>query len=222
MNDSNPKLTPKETEVLSVIAKNVRQKGYPPSVREIGDRVGLRSSSTVHGYLKRLEKKGIIKRDPTKPRAIEILSKDTVENITGLKLPYINKHDDNNTKMTSVPILGRVAAGLPLLAVENREDTILLPKSLTGSGEFFMLTVRGNSMIDAGIFEGDLVLVRRQPSADNGDIVVALIEDEATVKRFYKENYHIRLQPENKNMEPIKVKNAKILGKVVGLYRKFH
>jgi len=220
MNDS--KFTPKEADILAVIVKNLRQKGYPPSVREIGDKVGLRSSSTVHGYLKRLEKKGVIRRDPTKPRAIEILSKDAVKNITGLKLPVESEYTYNDIEMTSVPVLGRVAAGVPLLAVENREDTILLPKSLTGFGEMFMLRVRGDSMVDAGIFEGDLVLVRKQPSANNGDIVVALIEDEATIKRFYKESNYIRLQPENKNMKPIKVKDVKILGKVVGLYRKFH
>jgi len=220
---SNLKLTSKEADILSVIVKNVRQKGYPPSVREIGDKVGLRSSSTVHGYLKRLEKKGIIRRDPAKPRAIEILlSKSNVEDITGLKLPEANGTIYDNIEMTSIPILGRVAAGVPLLAVENREDTILLPKSFTGKGEMFMLRVRGESMIDAGILEGDLVLVRRQPFANNGDIVVALIEDEATVKRFYKEKDHIRLQPENKNIKPIKVKDAKVLGKVIGLYRKFN
>ncbi|MDQ0285745.1 repressor LexA [Desulfofundulus luciae] len=201
----NTALTPREKIILEVIKENIRTKGYPPSVREIGQIVGLKSSSTVHNYLKRLEHKGLLRRDPTKPRALELLERT---------LPF-------SQPMRMVPLLGRVAAGEPILAVENQEDVFPLPASFTGEGEFFMLTVRGDSMIEAGILDGDLVVVRRQPSADNGDIVVALLEDEATVKRFFRENDHIRLQPENKAMSPIRVKNPLILGKVVGLLRKF-
>ncbi|HHW43137.1 transcriptional repressor LexA [Desulfofundulus thermobenzoicus] len=198
-------LTPREETILAVIRENVRLKGYPPSVREIGEVVGLKSSSTVHSYLKRLEKKGLLRRDPTKPRALELLERTT----------------NMQPSMRMVPLLGRVAAGEPILAVENREELIPLPVSFTGEGEFFMLKVRGDSMIEAGILDGDMVVVRRQPAADNGDIVVALLEDEATVKRFFRENDHVRLQPENRTMSPIRVKNPVILGKVVGLLRKF-
>ncbi|MCL5290464.1 MAG: transcriptional repressor LexA [Eubacteriales bacterium] len=199
-------LTSREAAILAVIKKSIRQKGYPPAVREIGQIVGLSSSSTVHNYLKRLEEKGYLRRDPTKPRAIEIL-----DEMVG-----------RNYEVTGVPILGRVAAGKPLLAVENREDVFPLPVDFTGEGEFFMLTVRGDSMIDAGILEGDMVLVRHQPDAVNGDIVVALLEDEATIKRFYREVSRIRLQPENKFMEPIYASEVKVLGKVVGLVRKIN
>lgn len=199
-------LTSREAAILAVIKKSIRQKGYPPAVREIGQIVGLSSSSTVHNYLKRLEEKGYLRRDPTKPRAIEIL-----DEMVG-----------RSYEVTGVPILGRVAAGKPLLAVENREDVFPLPVDFTGEGEFFMLTVRGDSMIDAGILEGDMVLVRNQPDAVNGDIVVALLEDEATIKRFYREVSRIRLQPENKFMEPIYASEVKVLGKVVGLVRKIN
>ncbi|MTI79494.1 MAG: transcriptional repressor LexA [Firmicutes bacterium] len=205
-------LNKREQSILDVIKENLREKGYPPSVREIGKSVGLSSSSTVHGYLKKLEQKGIIRRDPTKPRAIELLN-DTGEEVFNSS-GYIE--DD---KMAEVPVLGQVAAGSPLLAVENREDVIKLPRSFTGYGELFMLRVRGESMIEAGILDGDLVLVRRQPTAIDGEIVVALLEGESTVKRFYKEKTHIRLQPENPNMAPILVRDVQILGKVVGLLR---
>lgn len=199
-------LTPKQAAILEVIKRNIRQKGYPPSVREIGQAVGLSSSSTVHGYLKKLEDKGFLRRDPTKPRAMEILDGFEHE-----KIDFVN-----------VPLLGRVAAGLPLLAVENREDIFPLPLHFTGTGDFFMLTVRGDSMIEAGILDGDMVVVRSQNDAINGDIVVALLEDEATVKRYYKETGRIRLQPENSLMEPIYVTEIHVLGKVVGLVRKIH
>jgi len=201
------KLTPREEAILNVIKESIHRKGYPPSVREIGQKVGLRSSSTVHSYLKRLEEKGTIRRDPTKPRAIEVLGRDPRE------------HPAN---FNWIPVLGRVAAGLPLLAVENRETFFPLPSDFTGPGEFFMLTVKGESMIEMGIFEGDLVIVRKQSTADSGDIVVALLEDEATVKRFFKEKDHIRLQPENRNMAPIITRDVKILGKVIGLLRKIY
>lgn len=198
-------LTPREEAILNVIKEAIQKKGYPPSVREIGQKVGLRSSSTVHSYLKRLEEKEVIRRDPTKPRAIEVL---------GIK------PREQTASFTWIPVLGRVAAGSPLLAVENRESFFPLPSDFTGEGEFFMLTVKGESMIDVGIFEDDLVIVRKQPTADNGDIVVALLEDKATVKRFFKEKDHIRLQPENQHMAPIVTRNIKILGKVIGLLRK--
>jgi repressor LexA len=199
-------LTSREAANLTVIKKNIRQKGYPPSVREIGLVVGLSSSSTVHGYLKRLEGKGYLRRDPTKPRAIEVL--DEVAN--------------GSYNVIGIPVLGRVAAGVPLLAVENREDIFPLPADFTGEGEFFILTVRGDSMIEAGMLEDDMVVVRRQPDADNGDIIVALLEDEATVKRFFRENGRIRLQPENSRLEPIYTRDIQILGKVIGLVRKIH
>jgi repressor LexA len=196
-------LTSKQAEILAVIKDNLRRKGYPPSVREIGQAVGLSSSSTVHGYLRKLEKKGYLRRDPTKPRAIEVLDLES-----------------ESVKCVNVPLLGRVAAGLPILAVENKEETFPLPTHFTGSGEFFMLKVQGESMIEAGILNGDLVVVRQQNDANNGDIVVALLEEEATVKRFYKEKNRFRLQPENRAMDPIYAQELQVLGKVIGLVRK--
>ncbi|MDD4334357.1 MAG: transcriptional repressor LexA [Desulfotomaculaceae bacterium] len=199
-------LTPKQAAILAVIKKNIKQKGYPPSVREIGQEVGLSSSSTVHGYLKKLEAKGYLRRDATKPRAMEVLDDMEEE-----KVEFVN-----------VPLLGRVAAGMPVLAVENREGLFPLPTHFTGIGEFFMLTVRGNSMIEAGILDEDMVVVRRQNDVNNGDIVVALIDEEATVKRFFREKSRVRLQPENCRMEPIYATDLQILGKVIGLVRKIH
>jgi repressor LexA len=199
-------LTPKQAAILTFIKDNIRKKGYPPSVREIGQAVGLSSSSTVHGYLKKLEDKGYLRRDPAKPRAMEVL-----DNLS-----------ENRIECVSIPLLGLVAAGVPLLAVENREEIFSLPVHFTGTGEFFMLAVRGDSMIEAGILEGDLVVVRRQHDADNGDIVVALLDEEATVKRFYREKGRVRLQPENQLLEPIYTTELQILGKVIGLVRKIH
>ncbi len=199
-------LTPKQAAILAFIKDNIRKKGYPPSVREIGRAVGLSSSSTVHGYLKKLEDKGYLRRDPAKPRAMEVL-----DNLS-----------ENRIECVSIPLLGLVAAGVPLLAVENREEIFSLPVHLTGTGEFFMLAVRGDTMIEDGILEGDLVVVRRQHDADNGDIVVALLDEEATVKRFYREKGRVRLQPENRLLEPIYVTELQILGKVIGLVRKIH
>jgi len=184
----------------------VREKGYPPSVREICDAVGLKSTSTVHGHLSRLEKKGLIRRDPTKPRAIEILDSD---------------FDAPQREFVNVPIVGNITAGIPILAVENIEDTFPIPVDYIHNDTVFMLRVKGESMIEAGIFDKDLILVRQQQDANNGDIVVALIEDFATVKTFYKEKDFIRLQPENPSMSPIIVKDVAILGKVIGLFRKF-
>ncbi len=197
-------LTPRQAAILAVIKKNIKQKGYPPSVREIGQAVGLSSSSTVHGYLKKLEAKGYLRRDATKPRAMEVL-----ENPEEDKIELIN-----------VPLLGRVAAGVPILAVENREDLFPLPAHFTGAGEFFMLTIRGDSMIEAGILDQDMVVVRQQDDVNNGDIVVALINEEATVKRFFREKNRVRLQPENCRMEPMYATDMQIIGKVIGLIRK--
>ncbi|MBB3867767.1 transcriptional repressor LexA [Geobacillus sp. NFOSA3] len=205
------KLSKRQQQILDFIKKEVKTKGYPPSVREIGEAVGLASSSTVHGHLARLESKGYIRRDPTKPRAIEILDAD---------FSASNQTDD----VISVPIIGKVTAGQPITAIENIEDYFPLPKRLVSSGDHvFMLEVMGDSMIEAGILDGDYVIVRQQQSADNGDIVVAMTEDnEATVKRFFKEKDHIRLQPENSNLEPIIVRDCTILGKVIGVYRVIH
>ncbi len=201
-------LSKRQREILDFIKRSVREKGYPPSVREIGKAVGLSSSSTVHGHLARLEAKGLIRRDPTKPRAIEILDND----------PAIEA--DFNVR--KVPIVGRVTAGQPITAIENIEDYFPLPENIApGGDQVFMLEVIGDSMIEAGILDGDYVIVRQQQTAENGDIVVAMTEDdEATVKRFYKENNYIRLQPENSTMDPIIVTNVTILGKVIGVYRK--
>lgn len=203
-------LSNKQLKVLSFLKSELKGKGYPPSVREICQAVGVKSTSTVHGYLSKLEDKGYIRRDPTKPRAIEIL--DT-------------NNDDSDTvyskDMVNVPVVGKVTAGNPILAVENIEDTFPIPTSFVGSKEdLFILSVCGDSMIEAAILDDDYIVVKKQSHASNGDIVVALIEEDATVKRFFKEKDHIRLQPENKFMDPIYVKDASILGKVVGVFRR--
>jgi repressor LexA len=204
------KLSNRQQAILEFIKTEVREKGYPPSVREIGEAVGLASSSTVHGHLDRLEKKGLIRRDPTKPRAIEILDQDETE------IPF-------PLAVAKVPVVGKVTAGMPITATENIEDYFPLPANKVGDDNLFILNVEGESMIEAGIFDGDYVIVRQQQTANNGDIVVAMTEeDEATVKTFYKEKDHIRLQPENPTMEPIRLRNVTILGKVVGLYRDIH
>ena len=194
-----------QAKILAYIEKATLQKGYPPSVREICDATGLKSTSTVHGHLILLEKKGLLYRDSMKPRAISVPS----------------DHQMYRTEMINVPIVGRVSAGSPILATENIEDYIALPQSMLGEGEHYVLGVRGESRIEAGIMDGDYVVVRKQPTAYNGDIVVAMVEDDATVKRFYRENGHFRLQPENSTMEPIIVPEVTILGKVVSLYRIF-
>jgi repressor LexA len=196
----------KQKEILNFLKDEIRMKGYPPSVREIANAVGLKSTSTVHGHLERLEKKGFIRRDPSKPRAIEILDCST----------YLSKKE-----LVNVPVVGKVTAGEPILAVENIEDAFPIPAEYLNNSDVFMLTVRGDSMIEAGILDGDYVIVQKQPTASNGEIVVALIEDEATVKTFYKEEDHIRLQPENSAMEPILVRDVIILGKVIGVIRMF-
>ncbi len=204
------KLSPRQQAIMDFIKSEVRTKGYPPSVREIGEAVGLASSSTVHGHLERLEKKGLIRRDPTKPRAIEILEED------------MDSTDTFRSSVSKVPLIGKVTAGEPILATENIEDYYPLPQHMVGDYDVFMLRIQGESMINAGIMDGDYVIVRQQQSAQNGDIVVAMTEDqEATVKRFYQEKDHIRLQPENPAMEPLRLKNVVILGKVIGLFREF-
>lgn len=195
------RLTERQRQVLEYIRRHTRERGYPPSVREIGGALGLTSSSTVHGHLARLEDKGYIRRDPTKPRAIELMG-------------------ERPARVVPIPLVGQITAGEPILAVENVEATYPLPHDLVGHDDVFMLRVRGDSMINAGIFDGDLVIVRRQPTAQNGDVVVALLDDEATVKRFYRENGHVRLQPDNDAMEPIITTQVEILGKVVGLFRR--
>jgi len=204
------KVSKRQEDILTFIKDEVRKKGYPPSVREIGEAVGLASSSTVHGHLARLESKGLIRRDPTKPRAIEILD---MEEFSTLKSSVLH-----------VPLIGKVTAGLPITAIENIEEFFPLPNTFGSSEDnLFMLEIMGESMIEAGILNGDYVVVKQQQSANNGDIVVAMTEeDEATVKRFYKEKSHFRLQPENSSMEPIIVNQVSILGRVVGVYRHIH
>ncbi|KGR89310.1 XRE family transcriptional regulator [Ureibacillus massiliensis 4400831 = CIP 108448 = CCUG 49529] len=203
------KVSKRQEDILEFIKQEVRTKGYPPSVREIGEAVGLASSSTVHGHLARLESKGLIRRDPTKPRAIEIL--DLEEDVSVPKQNVVN-----------VPLIGKVTAGLPITAIENIEEYFPLPDSYgANEDQLFMLEVMGESMIEAGILDGDYVIVKKTSTANNGEIVVAMTEDdEATVKRFYKEKTHFRLQPENSSMDPILVSQVTILGKVVGLYRR--
>ncbi|AVK97833.1 transcriptional repressor LexA [Lysinibacillus sphaericus] len=203
------KVSKRQEDILAFIKEEVRAKGYPPSVREIGEAVGLASSSTVHGHLARLEQKGFIRRDPTKPRAIEILEpEDSIQ----------------KQSVIHVPLVGKVTAGSPITAIENIDEYFPLPDIYgTSEDQLFMLEIMGESMIEAGIFDGDLVIVKQKATADNGDIVVAMTEeDEATVKRFFKEKNHFRLQPENATMEPIIVDQVSILGQVVGLYRRVH
>lgn len=199
------KLTLRQREILNFINEEVVKKNYPPSVREICNAMGLSSSSTVHAHLKALERKGYIKRDPTKPRAIEILDPPSAP--TFKRKPRI------------VPLVGQVTAGAPILAEENIESYYVVSEEMAKGDIVFLLRVKGDSMKNAGILDGDLVLVRQQPSAENGEIVVALLEEEATVKRFYREKDYIRLQPENPDYQPIISKEVSILGKVIGLLR---
>ncbi|MFB9762362.1 MULTISPECIES: transcriptional repressor LexA [Bacillaceae] len=204
------KLSKRQLDILNFIKQKVQEKGYPPSVREIGQAVGLASSSTVHGHLSRLEEKGYIRRDPTKPRAIEILGEDGPSTVM--------------KSVVHVPIIGKVTAGPPITAVENIDEHFPLPANLVPENDsVFMLKIAGDSMIEAGILDGDLVVVRQQTSANNGEIVVAMTEEnEATVKRFYKEAEHFRLQPENSSLQPIILQHVSIIGKVIGVYRNIH
>lgn len=198
------RITKKQSEILEYIKSQILNKGYPPSVRDICVAVGLKSTSSVHAHLETLEKNGYIRRDPTKSRTIEII--DDTFNLA-------------RREVVNVPLLGRVAAGEPLLAVENVVSYFPIPSEFVPNDELFMLTVKGDSMINIGIYEGDNIIVRKTNAANNGDVIVALVDDSATVKRFYKEDDHIRLQPENDFMEPIIVSDCEILGKVVGLVR---
>ena len=198
------KISSKQQEILEYIKQEILNKGYPPAVREICEAVHLKSTSSVHSHLETLEKNGYIRRDPTKPRAIEII--DDNFNLT-------------RREVVNVPIIGQVAAGQPLLAVENIENYFPIPTEFMPNAETFMLKVKGDSMINAGIFDGDKILVQKQPDAQNGDIVVAFVDDSATVKTFYKEDGHYRLQPENDTMDPIIVNECAILGKVFGIMR---
>lgn len=202
------KLSKRQQMIFDYIQSEVNEKGYPPSVREIAEAVGLASSSTVHGHLSRMETKGYIRRDPSKPRAIEILDQALDHNIPKEEVHY-------------APVIGKVTAGIPITAVENIEEYIPLPKSHVGSDEnLFVLIIEGESMIEAGILDRDLIIVKQQNTAQNGEIVVAMTEDdEATVKRFFKEKDHIRLEPENATMESQIYPSVTILGKVIGVYR---
>ena len=192
-----------QQRILDFIKSEIEEKGYPPSVREICAAVGLRSTSTVHAHLNHLEEKGLIRRDSTKPRALEVL-------------------DGTQARGRSVPLVGRVTAGQPILAIENIEEYLSLPQSVLGQGEMFSLRVEGESMIDAGIMDGDIVVLRQQDTAENGEIVVAMTpEDEATLKRVFFEEDRVRLQPENRTMQPIYAESVTILGKLVALIRQF-
>ena len=205
----------RERAILDYIEKQTKNNGYPPSVREIGKAVGLKSTATVHGYLAKLEQKGYIKKESQKGRTLKLLKGSSGNPATAPQKDFYT-----GKEMVDVPVIGKITAGAPILAVENITDTFPIPIDFVGNSESFMLTVRGESMIEAGILDGDYILVKRQNTANNGEIVVALIEDEATVKTFYKEKDHIRLQPENSTMDPIIVPDCKILGKVAGVFRK--
>ena len=200
------KISNKQKEILEYVKSQIINKGYPPAVREICEAVNLKSTSSVHSHLETLEKNGYIRRDPSKPRAIEII--DDEFNLT-------------RRELVNVPVVGTITAGQPILAVENIEAYFPIPSEFMPNEETFMLKVKGESMINAGIFDGNKILVQKQSVAKNGDIVVALIEDEVTVKTFYKESGYYRLQPENDTMEPIIVPELSILGKVIGLFRMF-
>ena len=208
-------LNKREKAILKFIQRQVQNNGYPPSVREIGKAVGLSSTATVHSYLAKLTEKGYIKKETQKGRTLKLLKgTDNKEIVKENKNYYTGK------EMVEVPVIGKITAGEPILAVENVTDTFPIPIDFVGNSESFMLTVRGESMIEAGILNGDYILVKKQNTAKNGEIVVPLIGEEATVKTFYKEKDHIRLQPENSTMDPIIVPNCEILGKVAGVFRK--
>jgi len=209
------KINKREKAILNFIEKQVENNGYPPSVREIGKAVGLNSTATVHSYLAKLTEKGYIKKENQKGRTLRLL-----KGASGEEKKKEDKNLYTGREMVDVPVIGKITAGEPILAVENITDTFPIPIDFVGNSESFMLTVRGESMIEAGILSGDYILVKKQNTAENGQIVVALIGDEATVKTFYKEKDHIRLQPENSSMDPIIVPNCEILGKVAGVFRK--
>ncbi len=208
-------LNKREKAILKYIQKNVENKGYPPSVREIGKAIGLSSTATVHSYLAKLTEKGYIKKENQKGRTLRVL-----KGADNKAIVPESKNFYTGREMVEVPVIGKITAGEPILAVENVTDTFPIPLDFVGNSESFMLTVRGESMIEAGILNGDYILVKKQNTANNGEIVVALIGEEATVKTFYKEKDHIRLQPQNSTMDPIIVPNCEILGKVAGVFRK--
>ena len=208
-------LNKREKAILKFIEKKITEDGYPPSVREIGKAVNLSSTATVHSYLAKLREKGYIKKEDKKGRTLKLLKSGNGEMIASETKNFYSQKE-----LIDVPLVGKITAGMPILAVENVSDTFPIPIDFVGNSECFMLTVRGESMIEAGILDGDFILVRKQADAMNGEIVVALIEEEATVKTFYKEKDHIRLQPENSSMDPIIVPNCSILGKVIGVFRK--
>jgi repressor LexA len=197
-------LTNRQREIFDFISRYLSSHGYPPTVREIGKAVGLHSSSTVHAHLSKLESLGVLKRDPTKPRAMEVLVSKAKRAVRG----------------SGLPLVGSVAAGTPILAEENIEDYVQVPDVIGGEDGDYILAVRGDSMKDVGILDGDFVVVRQAEEAKNGEIVVAMIDDEATVKRYFREKDHIKLQPENKSMKPIKTRDARVLGAVVGVFRR--
>lgn len=201
---ANGKISAKQREILEYIKSQILERGFPPAVREICEAVNLKSTSSVHSHLETLEKNGYIRRDPTKPRAIEICD-DSFQMI--------------RTEMINIPVVGQVAAGTPILAEENIDNYIPIPVSMCPKGDSFIVNVKGNSMINAGIFNGDMLFVHACNTAENGEKVVALIDDSATVKTYFKEKGHIRLQPENDEMDPIIVENCQILGKVFGVLR---
>ncbi|WP_270573601.1 transcriptional repressor LexA [Candidatus Collinsella stercoripullorum] len=209
------KITKRQQQIYDFIRAYQQEKGYPPSVREMAAAVGLSSPSTVHAHLSALEDHGLIKRDKTKPRALEVFEQDG----TSVKTAEVRAMPDRGS--VSLPLVGRVAAGMPILAEQNVEDTFTLPTEIVTDSSSFVLEVHGNSMVNVGIYNGDYIVVREQKSAMNGEIVVAMIDGEATVKTFYKEHGRVRLQPENDAMEPIFATNPTILGKVVALLRRF-
>jgi repressor LexA len=212
--DIGKDLTKRQQEIFDFIKRYSARHGYPPTVRDIGKAVGLASSSTVHAHLANLEKVGLLRRDPSKPRAIELLDRATA--------PVVSAVEAMKSAVTpsGIPVLGRVAAGEPLLAEENIEDYVQIPEIAGGEDGEYLLRVRGESMKNAGILPGDFVVVRPQETAGDGEIVVALVGEEATVKRFFKEADHVRLQPENKAMDPIRSREVRVLGRVVGVFRK--
>ncbi len=221
-------LKDREKKILDYMLTEIRKKGYPPTVREMCSALGIKSTSTAHKDIASLEEKGYIRKDPSKPRAIEILdpgSNKPYNDISSIKDQYSGlsgSNDEKSEKVVEIPLVGQIAAGTPILAEENVEDIFPVPARYVEKGNHFMLTVKGDSMVEAGIFNGDYILVRQQQTANNGDIVVAMIdgfESEATVKTFYKENGHIRLQPENQSMSPIILNDVRILGLVKGVFR---
>ncbi|GAB1476942.1 transcriptional repressor LexA [Bacillota bacterium] len=224
-------LKEREQKILEYMLNEIKRKGYPPTVREMCSSLGIKSTSTAHKDIANLEEKGYIRKDPAKPRAIEILdpasgksAANSDSDNTAARNANFGYNNSERTDVVNIPVVGQIAAGMPILAEENIEDSFPVPSRYVSKGTCFMLTVKGESMMEAGIFDGDYILVQQQQTANNGDIVVAMIdgfESEATVKTFYKENGHIRLQPENQSMSPIIVRDVKILGLVKGVFRYF-